>query len=243
VSLLLAGRGDVAAQATWDRAVTSALVRERVIGLLNLGDLVGGGCGRAESRSIDMYDGPSAASRRIGWLEFRVTDRTPDGASCGSAEFTIHPDGGRADEQLPTEESGYEVQAAVVYERDRDWYRIAIQNGSAWVRRESADDFAAYPEILVGSSSYIRQGWDGRLWQLPGEREAAIPASWMAILGRDVNVEVIGFRQVRGVRWVQVRIATEVCGRTYEGVSATTGWIPAYRSSGEPSLWFYSRGC
>jgi hypothetical protein len=65
----------------------------------------------------------------------------------------------------------------------------------------------------------------------------------MAILGRDVTVEVIGFRQVRSVRWVQVRIATEVCGRTYEGVTAKTGWIPAYRASGEPSLWFYSRGC
>lgn len=244
-SLLLGfGRGDMVAQVAWDRAVSMSLVHERVLGLLDLSELFLGRCeSAAPPKSVDLHEGPSTNSLRIGWLEY-ATVVSPDGDGCSAARFTVHFDGGRPDEQLPTDESGYEVLSAVVYERAGAWFRIALQHGSAWMRRERADDFAPYPEILEETLPYIREGWDGRLWRVPAEGEAAaIPAPWRAILGRHVNVEVIGLRQVRSVRWVQVRIATEVCGRTYEGVTATTGWIPAYRASGEPSLWFYSRGC
>ena len=33
------------------------------------------------------------------------------------------------------------------------------------------------------------------------------------------------------------------CGSIYEGVTDVTGWIPAYRPNGTPTMWFASRGC
>jgi hypothetical protein len=143
VSLLLgAPRGDITAQPTWERAVARSLVHERVIGLLDLSELFLGRCeSAAPPKSADLYQGPSANTLRIGWVEY-ATAVAPDGAGCSAAQFTVHFDGGRADEELPIDECGYEVLSAVVYERAGEWFRIALQHGSAWLRREHADDFA-----------------------------------------------------------------------------------------------------
>jgi hypothetical protein len=43
---------------------------------------------------------------------------------------------GFVDEQeLPSDESGYEIAAAVVYERRGQWFRIALPQGSGWITR------------------------------------------------------------------------------------------------------------
>ena len=106
---------------------------------------------------------------------------------------------GNADEELPTEESGYEIQAVIVYQQSGLWFRVALPQGSAWVLRSSNADFEPFPELLGHNLAYLRKGWDGSWWQTPGA--------------------------------------------TLNGVTAATGWIPAYQPLGAPSVWFYARGC
>lgn len=227
----------------WQWAVSMNLTEERVIGLLDLPEIVGYGCGANEPKSIDLHGTPSTSTPAIGSIGMLVTDRNADGTSCGSAELTVHRAASSSDEELPTEESGYEVRAAVVYERSGPWFRIALQRGSAWLHHERLDDFHSYPEVLKHGRAYIKQDWDGRLWRTAGTgTPTRIPAAWAKYLGRDISVEILGSRRVGNEIWIQLRLETETCGNTLQGVTPTTGWIPAYRSSGA-SVWFYSRGC
>jgi hypothetical protein len=157
-----------------------------------------------------------------------------------------HTTSSRHAEQLPSEESGYEIPAAIVYERANSWYRIALQRGSAWVAHPNRKDFLPYPELLLNDRlTYIRGDWDGRLWTAPetGTRLRMATDSYRE-LEQNIPVDVIAIRRVQQQTWIQVRVTTQ-CDGPEEKKEETpiTGWIPAYRSDGRPSAWFYSRGC
>jgi hypothetical protein len=228
----------------WKRSVGTNLVRERVVGLLNLPELVGDGCGRAQPASVNLYDSPSAAAVPIGSIRFQVTDPQADRSACEKADLVVRGTGARVDEEIPTDESDYEVQAAVVYERAGSWFRIALQRGSGWIARQTESDFQPYPEALEQKLTYIREGWDGRLWRAPASGTSArVPSTWTPYLGDDVSAQILEVRRVRDETWIRVRLDAERCGETLKGVVATTGWLPAYQQSGRTSLWFYARGC
>ena len=67
-----------------------------------------------------------------------------------------------SEEQLPADESGYETPAAVVYQRSGPWFRIALQQGSAWITRDTSNGFLSYPELIEGTPdlSEKRVGWE-----------------------------------------------------------------------------------
>jgi hypothetical protein len=184
---------------------------------------------------------PSRAAR----VAYEVTDRQNDGAACGGAQMTVRQIRDALQEELPTDETEYEVRALVVYERSGPWYRIAMQRASGWIRHEGVDDFKPYPEWLKDKLSYVRARWDGMLWRTPGTGPGArIPKGWTPYLSDNVPAEVLAVRRVRNVSWIQIRLRTEdICAEPLEGVTSTSGWMPAYRETGETSVWFYSRGC
>ena len=113
-----------------------------------------------------------------------VTDRQADGRGCGSAQLTVQRMNGNADEELPTEESGYEIQAVIVYQQSGLWFRVALPQGSAWVLRSSDADFEPFPELLGHKLAYLRKGWDGSWWQTPGAGSATRVAAGWTIPGR-----------------------------------------------------------
>ena len=163
-------------------------------------------------------------------------------AGCG---LMIERTGGLK-EDVPTLESGYEIGAAIVYERRGSWFRIRLKDGSAWIRRGDRKDFLSYPEILRERLSYILQGWDGTIRETPGPSGTVrpLPAAWKEQLDRQVNIDYLGSRQSGGELWIHVQLVTERCGQSVEGMpQPVRGWIPAYRSSRSPSAWFSSRGC
>ena len=228
----------------WHRAVSQNLITEPVAGLLDLPEIVGSGCGPDQPGSVALYAGQSTAAAPIASIRLRVADRQPGGASCGAATVVVQRSAGGAEEQLPTDESGYETPAAVVYQRSGLWFRVALQRGSAWVKRDSVDDFLSYPRLLTGRLAYLREGWDGQLWRAPGAGAATrVPEVWASRLERDIPIDVLDVQSAGGTLWIRVRLQTETCGETIPDATPATGWVRAYRSSGRTSAWFFSRGC
>ena len=225
------------AQSDWWEVLSKT--PERLIGLLDLPDIVQYGCGPAPTRATaHIFAAPSQNARRIGtiyWLE-------EGERSCGL--MIEKADGSK--EELPTLESGYEIPAAVVFERRGPWFRIRLTEGSAWIRRDDPEDFLAYPDVLREHLSHTMPSWDGTLRATPGLSGRLIPLSsgWKEVLHRQPGIQYLGSQRVGGELWLHIRlIAKPECGQTYEGESDVEGWILAYHADRSPLAWFSSRGC
>lgn len=232
--LLLIGALPLASDAQdWHAAIQEGLVKEPALGLLNLPDVVTADCIPAAT-VIQLRSGPSNSASLAGSLQ------QPQ-----PCQLIVRRAGPSAAEALPTSESDYELPAAIVLQREGSWFRIALQQGSAWLERTNSDDFLSYPDLLKERLTYLRVGWDGVMWKTPGASDVTpLPVEWRRHLSQDVPIEFLDSRRVGNQTWMLVRLdPSDRCGQTLEGVSPLTGWIPAYRPSGAPSAWFYSRGC
>lgn len=238
------GSHQLAARQSRQWAVSSGQIRERVVGLLDLPEVVGDGCGAAEAKRVVLYSAPSTSSPPIGAIALLVTDRQAGGGGCGSAQLSFQRVDGNIDEELPTEESGYEIQAVVVHQRSGLWFRVALPQGSAWILRSNDADFEPFPELLQHKLAYLKKGWNGSWWQTFGAGSSTrVAAGWTPYLEDDIPVDVLDVRLVRNRAWLHIRLKNESCGETLNGVTPATGWIPAYQPSGDPSAWFHARGC
>jgi hypothetical protein len=234
LSVLLAG----AQEPNSSQAIADSVLDERVIGLLNLPEIVGDGCGPSEPTTVSIYASPSKEGRSpIGSLEM---PRSP----AGPCQLLVKRVGQDTRIAVPYHESGYELPAAIVYERRGRWFRIALDLGSAWIDRDPVG-FLPYPALLKGNLAYLVPNWDGLLRQAPG---AAAPLkrlspAWKAHLAELIPIELLGVRRVGGETWLHVQLGVESCGEVFEGVKPVEGWVPAYRSDGDTNAWFASRGC
>jgi hypothetical protein len=224
------------------RFVSEQRPRERVIGLLDLPDITGNYADAAcapKQAAVQLYEKPSAAAGLIGAISLRMHPEY----GC-SILFKRTPTS--SEQELPTEESGYEIAAAVVYERRGRWFRIAVPQGSAWIERTNVDDFLPYPQLLTRKLAYLRDDWDGQLRRTAGSNSPTepLPVEWRAQVSRQIGVEVLGTRRVGNEDWIRVRFALDRCGdESVRKLPPVQGWLPAYRSNGTPSAWFHSRGC
>jgi hypothetical protein len=222
------------AQTGWDYLTGTP---EPIIGLLDLPDVVQHGCGPAPKRATArVFRQPSETSAlgTIYWHE--VPDKECD--------LMIERTGTR--EKVPTLESGYEIPAAIVFERRGSWFRIRLPQGSGWIRRSDTADYQAYPEVVRDSLPNLLEGWDGTLRVSPSQTAAVTPLSsgWRKLLDRSISVEYLDSRRVGGALWLHIRLAAKAaCDHVYEGVTDVSGWIPAYRANHTPNVWFSSRGC
>jgi hypothetical protein len=229
---------------SWHSAAQHGLTREPVIGLVPLQDVVGDGCGVEPAVTIPVHKAPTSTSARMGTIFLRVT-RAADG-SCFFAVLVVRSSTGDQFDDLPTEESGYEIPAAIVYQRSAaNWFRIALQNGSGWIHRENAVDFQAYPAMLTHDRlCHLQTDWDGLLWAAPGGgTPKSVPPGWKALIDERISVDVLELRLVGSRRWIRVRLSTGHCAEDRKEPKPVTGWLPVYGRSGSPTVWFYSRGC
>ena len=232
----LIGSVEAHAQNNWEYLSETP---ERLIGLLDLPDIVAGGCGPAPNRATTRafatpsQNGPSVGT--VFWHEERDV----------VCELMIEKAGG-VKEVVPTLESGYETSAAIVFERRGPWFRIRLKDGSAWIQHSNENDFLPYPEILRDNLPHTQQSWDGTLRARPGSSGpmTPLPSGWKALLDRQLSIQYLGSQQVGNELWIHIRLAAKAsCGQTYEGVTDVEGWIPAYQADRTPSAWFSSRGC
>lgn len=234
--LFFIGHVDAHAQSNWEYLSQTP---ERLIGILDLPEIVQGGCGPAPSRgTARVFGRPSQNGPSVGTLYWH---EVPD-VEC---EVMIEKAGG-VKEEVPTLESGYEIPAAIVFERRGQWFRIRLKDGSAWIRRTDPKEFLPYPEVLRGGLASTMQTWDGKLRAPPGVygRVTPLSAEWKALLDRPLNIQYLGSRRVGNDLWLHIRLAAEsACDQKYEGVTDVEGWIPAYHTDRTPLAWFSSRGC
>jgi hypothetical protein len=230
-------------QEQMNHAVFKQVTQEPVLGLLNIPEIVGGGCGPNNPETVALYPTPAEGQSPIGLVQYLVADRQPDGLSCGTVRLVLTRTSG-AIEDVPNEESGYEIKALIALQRSSTWFRVALQQGSAWIKRDTAEDFESYPALLLEKLAFLLNGWDGQLWRRPNAgKPAPVPDVWKRHLDDDVAVEVLEIQIVADQAWLHVRLQTESCNGTIPDVVPVAGWVPAYRASGAVTAWFSSRGC
>jgi hypothetical protein len=243
--LLLIGGLSVGPAESQDFVIAQSQTEERAAGLLALPEVFGEyPCELFEPKKLDLYAAPSKQRPPIATIERRNPPRPPVAPDCEEPQVVVR--GANGGGKLPSDETGYEYLKAVVYEQAGNWFRIAMPKGSAWIERGDSDGFFSYPEDLTedGISAYLRSGWDGNTWAAPGSGTsvAATPA-WRAFVNEEIPVRVLATRVVRGEKWIHLRFENEVCGKSNGNLPPHEGWLPAYRTFRETSVWFYSRGC
>jgi hypothetical protein len=230
-----------------DFVVAQSQTEERPAGLLALPEIFGESpCDVLQAKTLDLYATPSKQREPIGIIERLNPSRGRDDAECNQALVVIRLITDKSAERLPTDESGYEEVKAVVYERSADWFRIALPRGSAWIERPDSNGFLSYPEQLSGESflTYLRPEWDGKIWTTPGVGPTiSAPAAWRTLAKEQIPVRVTSTRVVMGEKWIHVFFEAESCGQSFGNLPPLDAWLPAYRSSRDTSIWFYSRGC
>lgn len=223
----------------WLLGVLAPIVRaEPLIGLLALPiDPEAGPCLSLLADDIPLYAQPRAGPA-VGALRPAASAV----GDCGEPSVKVHIDGGRVDGELPLREIGYEAPAAIVLEARPPWYRLRLAAGSAWVRVDDAERFASLHQRLVDGIAYVAVAPDAPL-RSAADVERADPesAAWLQV---DDPVRVLDSREIDGRLWLQVeRLSDSFCETGEEPDVVATGWLPAHDASGEPLIWFYSRGC
>lgn len=221
----------------------AAQAPDPIVGLLALPEVFGNApCDRFEPQEIALYATPDAG-RPIGWIRSDgAWTFNPVGGCQGSLDVKVyHADTGTV-AALPTREYAYEAPAAIVLDQRDRWFRIRLAEGSAWLRASRRDEYFPLEKQLAEGLTYLTQAWDGRLAPTPGGglRGAARPPARRD----DTSVRVLSSRRVNDALWIEVEIFSHSpCLGPDDPRVIDRGWVPAHAASGEPAVWFYSRGC
>jgi len=216
---------------------------DRLIGLLALPQLFGHGpCDKYEAHSLALY---AYHDSTVALGEVRVD--TPwtfhEVGGCGGLEIGVHLFGAQGSATtLPTREFGYEEPGALVLSRRGIRFRIALEDGAAWVEPLAGAAFHPMETLVAENLSYLTGAWNGMVCAEPGQAgtcRAIDPGP-----GQEPGVTVLGHRNIEGRLWFRIELPSrETCGEPVPAIPRTTGWISGHDNNGGPAIWFHSRGC
>jgi hypothetical protein len=213
--------------------------RPRAVGLLALPEVFGNGaCDRFTPQEVPLYAAPESA-RIVGVIRVDEGSTASSNGGCEGLRVGVHMTGTVSD-LLPTKEYGYEEPGAIVLARRGGSFQIRLATGSAWVRSSPRDSFHPLEQLLLDGLTYLTEAWDGRLTPSAGApgRPARVEAR-----SSQPSVRVVRSQQLRGELWFNLEVITSPCGEDPNVTTLDRGWVPAHTTSGEPVIWFYSRGC
>jgi hypothetical protein len=211
--------------------------QDRVIGLLTLPEVFGSEvCSPFKPESVALHVEPNG--RRLGSIEVdQYWSFAPHGG-CEGLEVRVHT--GSARSELPTREHGYEEPAAIVLAQQGRWLKIRLADGAAWVNPTPRDQFKPLAALFDQAQTSITEHFSGRLRTTPGG----------SMIGdrftQNQTVKVLEVREAGGAQWLNVEVldyspCTVPTGKEPQVI--VRGWMPAHAESGEPTVWFSSRGC
>ncbi len=150
----------------------------------------------------------------------------------------------RTYDDVVSREVDYEIAAAVVFARVDGWSRVRLADGRAgWVAREDAGTWFPYEELPVNRLAYLNGHWSGFVWPDPGAGLPARSARKDPAGREEYTVDVHESMRVGGLPWFRVSILAEDPCEGGSDRAELSGWVPGYGADGEPSVWFWSRGC
>lgn len=218
-----------------------AAAQDRILGLLTLPEVFGNGpCHPFEPATVALHASPGAAAS-IGSIEVDQHWSFAPHGGCEGLRVSVHA--GEARAVLPTLEFANEAPAAVVLAVQDGWFKIRLTGGTAWLRASArdrfmpmADLFSEYPTLTALTAAH-----SGALRESPGGSASAIKPPTAG-----APVRVLEIRSVGHDLWLQVAVMTHsICDVEQSGPPevAGLGWVAAHAASGEPTVWFSSRGC
>jgi len=219
-----------------------ALAQDRVIGLLSLPEVFGGGaCDHFDPREVPLHNNPNDAAA-IATIQVDQNWSFAPHGGCEGLEVRVHK--GTQKDELPTREYDYEMPAAIVTEQHEGWFKIRLHQGSAWLKASVVDRFMPLSELFEEFTGVteISTQFTGRLANAPGVLNGPI----MMRVAPNQAVRVVEIRQSSGRPWVHVEVlSNSACTAANDGPPKviSDGWLPLHDQKGEPTVWFSSRGC
>jgi hypothetical protein len=222
-------------------AATSAAAQDRVIGLLGLPEVFGNGpCHAFEPSPIALHASPASAAA-LGSIEVDQHWAFAPHGGCEGLRVSVHRDTTRA--ELPTLEYANESPAAIVLAAQDGWFKIRLTGGAAWLQASGRDRFMPLTDLFSEyvSVTAFTGAFTGPLLDAPGG-SAAAKASMVPALA---PVRVLEVRPRGDAMWLHVAVMSHSICDAERGPPevVTLGWVPAHAGSGEPTVWFASRGC
>jgi hypothetical protein len=215
-----------------------ALAQERVLGLLALPQVFGrGACDRYTPQPVPVRATPGGAV--VGAIMVAKPWTFEAVGGCSGLEVVSRVNGATAGVELPTREYGYEEPGAIVIDARRGWFKVRLGTGVGWVRA-TGTEFYSLERLYRESLTHLSEDWDGRLFETPATtgRGARVSRSG------EPTVRVQRSSRINGSQWFLVEVMSHsLCTDDGEPKVVDRGWVPAHGKSGEPSIWFYSRGC
>jgi hypothetical protein len=216
---------------------------DRVIGLLRLPEVFGSApCAPFEPRVVTLHAEPGGA--QVASIQVDQNWSFAPHGGCEGLQVSVHR--GNAREELPTREYDYEAPAAIVVEQRGLWFRVCLSgDASAWVEVPFADRFlpleSLYEEFI--GVTFIAEGGRGQLSKAP---VGTVSDRGGPSVTPGQPVRVIETRRLAERLWLHVEVFSHsICNAAASGPPdvVAQGWMPAHLPSGEPAVWFASRGC
>lgn len=211
-----------------------------MLGLLQLPEVFGyGPCQAFDPEVIALYAAPSAPDA-VASIEVDQHWAFAPHGGCEGLTVTVHR--GAAREELPTREYANESPAAIVLATQDGWFKIRVTGGTAWLKASvrtrfmpMADLFGEYPSLTAITSEF-----SGPLLKEPGGAPLAKSRPELA-----TPVRVLEVRPVGDEVWLHLAMMSHSVCDAERGPPDVVmlGWSLAYAASGEPTVWFASRGC
>lgn len=210
---------------------------DRIVGLLSLPEVFGDGpCEKFTPEAITLYATPESR-RVVGSIRVDRNWKLPE---CEGLTVNVHRSGIQPIREFPTREYAYEAQAAIVLQQRGRWFKVRLGDGAAWLRASGRDEYFPLERLITDGLTYLTPASDGRLRSSAGATPTA--DGERVASGRPVRVR--GFRRLEDQLWVHVDVLSHsICESAAAPTVTAQGWMPAHAASGEPMIWFYSRGC
>ena len=214
-----------------------------MIGILPLPEVFGSEpCVRFEPREIPIFRSP-ATGRPFGKIHVAKPWTYPKEGGCSGLVVQVGTTDSVANESaLPTMEFAYEQPGAIVLRQADSWFEIALPKGTGWIRVKDAERFLSVERLLKDNLSYLRKNATLPLHTRPGDPVARrVPPTRTTV---DLPVAVQAFMRVADTLWVQVDLlSANPCTEEKVPEAPASGWLPFHDAKGQPSVWFWSRGC
>lgn len=215
--------------------------RDRVLGLLKLPGVFGNGpCHPFEPMAINLHAAPGGAP--LGSIRVDQHWSFAPHGGCEGLQVGVHGAGPRA--ELPTLEYANESPAAIVLAMQDGWFKIRLAAGAAWLHASPRDRFMPLADLFSEylTLTALTAAHSGALFEAPG----GMAAGPKPPLPAGTPVRVLGIRAHDDQLWLQIALMSHsVCDVERSGPPevVAVGWVAAHAPSGEPAVWFSSRGC